>query len=201
MNARYYFKITFLPFDCNSSFLIGRCLKILHGFSKRNEINDIGVTFPEWDDSGPGKTLGFVSVSLSHLNLLIEQQYFLEMQKLKYFDISDIKQILGTTHQEVTFIRNQAIDQISAKSIQRQINRSKKRAESRGDIYNPKVETKKNLTFQLFHKIPMSSSSSGFNFSLSIQCVKMDETLNDRFSSYGLSNKTNFVSSVPKHLP
>lgn len=182
-------------------FLIGRCLKILHGFNKRNKINDIGVTFPEWDDSGLGKTLGFVSVSLGHLNLLIEQQYFLEMQKLKYFDISELRKLSDTTVEEVAFIRNQAIDQISTKSIHRQINRSKRRAESRGEIYSPKIEPSKNLTFQLFHKIPMSSSSSGFNFSLSIQCVKMDETLNGRFSSYGLSNKTNFVSSVPKHLP
>jgi len=89
--SRYFFYIRYLPEVVNCEFLAGKCIRILHAFQTRFDLNSIGVTFPEWEQASIGRTIAFASESQGALVTLIQQNYFVRMVEEGYFQVSDVK--------------------------------------------------------------------------------------------------------------
>lgn len=133
---RYYFNITYLPKNCDVNLLAGRCIGILHGFMSSREISNIGVCFPKWNEQTIGEQISFVSTDRKQLTNLSQQSYFEMMAHDKLFYSSKILEV-PTNQRDVMFIRNQSIAKAFVGEKQRRLKRAKKRAEARGEIYNP----------------------------------------------------------------
>ncbi|TRY33961.1 type I-F CRISPR-associated endoribonuclease Cas6/Csy4 [Aliiglaciecola sp. M165] len=200
MASRYYRKITFIPADSNHNFLIGKCLKVLHGVNCRHRLNSIGVTFPDWSDESPGNSIAFVSVDSACIDLLIDQHYYQQMQDLEYFEISALKPVPENGSEEIMFSRNQAVDELTPAGVRRKLRRCARRAKQRGENYNAAYLSSSEKVFPHFHKIPMNSKSSDRNFSLNIQLEMAQNVTYGNYTSYGLSNKSSRKASVPKNL-
>ncbi|WP_048688399.1 type I-F CRISPR-associated endoribonuclease Cas6/Csy4 [Catenovulum maritimum] len=198
---RYFFIISFIGSDINESFLIGRCLKILHGFYHHNEIHDIGVSFPQWSNESIGRSLAFISANASSLKFLANQKYFRDMQQLKYFEISQIQVCELTKENSVLFFRNQQLDKITPTAQKRKLKRFLSRAEKRGELYTPKIRQTQLREFELSHKIPMTSKGNQNNYAIHIQKKTFSESNTDKFNSYGLSTNQQIANPVPKNFP
>lgn len=201
MSQRFYSKIRFVPDDCDEAFLVGRCIKVLHGFATRYEVNDVGIALPGWTEQSVGRELAFISNQKALINILLEQRYFQEMKEREYFDVSSLKVVEQQSEGEVILTRNQALGEMSASGQKRVMLRCKRRAEGRGEVYVPKTDISKNLSFEPFHRIPMSSKSSNRSFALYLQQRSVDKVVSGVFTSYGVSNKSGKVASVPSLLP
>lgn len=193
---RFFKTIQFLPEDRNNEVLAGKRIHILHGVCKRHNINNIGISFPDWCYETIGERMTFVSTNQQHLDYLLNQEYFFRMLQLEYFSISDTKLITITPTQEAIFIRNQAIDNNSPGAVRRDIKRAKKRALERGIQYiEPYASTQK--TFEHYHQVPVASQSTKTDFKINIQQFKVDHKIEGHFGHYGLSNKSDKQCSVP----
>jgi len=192
---RYYFTITYLPKNCDVSLLAGRCIGILHGFMSSREISNIGVCFPKWNEQTIGDELAFVSTNKKQLTNLSQQSYFEMMAHDKLFGLSKILEV-PTEQNEVMFIRNQSVAKAFVGEKQRRLKRAKKRAEARGEVYNPeyKFEAK---SIGHFHSIPVSSKGNGESFILHIQKIENAESIKNQFNNYGLATNQTFQGTVP----
>ncbi len=194
---RFYFIISFLGDDINESFLVGRCLKILHGFYYRQEIKDIGVSFPEWSNGSIGKRIAFVSSNASSLKFLATQKYFIEMVQLDYFAMSEIGWCLLDSSNSAIFSRNQKGDSYTASGQRRNLSRLIKRAEKRGEIYKPKTNACGASIIPFCHKIPISSNENKNDYTINIEKKGFSEANENTFNSYGLSSNTKSINPVP----
>jgi CRISPR-associated endonuclease Csy4 len=194
---RFYFIISFLGDDINESFLVGRCLKILHGFYYRQEITDIGVSFPEWSNVSIGKRIAFVSSNASSLKFLATQKYFTEMEQLNYFAISKMGWCLLDSSNSAIFSRNQKGDSYTTLGRRRNVTRLKKRAEKRGEIYKPKANVYGASIIPFCHKIPISSNENKNDYTINIEKKVFCELNENTFNSYGLSTSIESINPVP----
>ncbi|MAD04045.1 MAG: type I-F CRISPR-associated endoribonuclease Cas6/Csy4 [Pseudoalteromonas sp.] len=192
---RYYFTITYLPKNCDVSLLAGRCIGILHGFMSSREISNIGVCFPKWDDQNIGEQISFVSTDKKQLTNLSQQSYFEMMAHDKLFYLSKILEV-PINQSDVMFVRNQSIAKAFVGEKQRRLKRAKKRAEARGEIYNPEYKFE-GKDIGHFHSIPVSSKGNGNNFILHIQKVEKAEPINNHFNNYGFATNQTFQGMVP----
>lgn len=193
---RFFKTVHFLPEDKNNEVLAGSCINILHGVCKKHNIDDIGISFPDWCNDTVGERITFISTNQKNLDYLLNQEYFFRMQQLRFFSISDTKIVIPESIQEAIFIRNQAIDNSYPGAITRDIQRAKKRASKRGEEYIiPYASNQK--TFDHYHRIKFTSKSKKTEFSLNIQKLKVDQKIEGNFGSYGLSNKSDKQCSVP----
>jgi len=193
---RFYKTVQFLPEDKNNEVLVGNCIHILHGVCKEHNINNIGISFPDWCHETVGERITFISTNQQNLEYLLNQEYFFRMQKLGYFDISDTKIVTSAPTQEAIFIRNQAIDNSSPGAVIRDIKRAKKRALERGVQYiEPYVSSQ--TTFENYHRIKFTSKTNNKNFSINIQRFTVEQEIEGYFGNYGLSNKSDKQCSVP----
>ncbi|MBF4285030.1 type I-F CRISPR-associated endoribonuclease Cas6/Csy4, partial [Vibrio anguillarum] len=124
--------ITFLPERCDNEVLAAKCLSTLHAFNYKYDTRSIGISFPGWCEDTVGKKPTFISTSKVELDLLLKHQYFIQMRKLSYFDISATAQIPDGC-EYVSFVRNQSIDKSSAAGQTRKLRRLEKRATARGE--------------------------------------------------------------------
>lgn len=193
---RFFKTIQFLPEDRNNEVLVGNCIHILHGVCKRHNINNIGISFPDWCHETVGERITFISTNQQNLEYLLNQEYFFRMLQLKYFSISDTKLVTSAPNQEAIFIRNQAIDNGSPSAVRRDIKRAKKRALESGIQYiEPYASSQK--TFEHYHRIPIASQSTKTDFKINIQQLKVSQKVEGDFGNYGLSNKSDKQCSVP----
>lgn len=193
---RFFKTVQFLPEDKNNEVLVGNCIHVLHGVCKRHNINNIGISFPDWCNETVGERITFVSTDQQNLEYLLNQEYFFRMLQLKYFSISDTKLVTSAPTQEAVFIRNQAIDNSSPSAVRRDIKRAKKRALERGIQYiEPYASSQK--TFEHYHRIPVASQSTKTDFKINIQQLKVNQKVEGHFGNYGLSNKSDKQCSVP----
>jgi len=193
---RFFKTLQFLPDDRNNEALVGNCIHILHGVCKRHNINNIGISFPDWCYETIGKRMTFVSTDQQNLDYLLNQEYFFRMLQLEYFSISDTQIVTSMPSQEVIFIRNQAIDNSSPSAVRRDIKRAKKRALDRGIEYiEPYASSQK--TFEYYHRIPVASQSTKTDFKINIQQLTVNQKVEGHFGNYGLSNKSDKQCSVP----
>ncbi len=194
----YYKTITFLPEHCNYEVLVAKCLTILHGFNYKYNTRSIGVSFPEWCDDTIGKKISFISTNRIELDLLLKHQYFTQMRKLSYFDISTTNQVPDDC-EYVSFIRNQLIDKSTPAGQIRKQKRLEKRAIARQELFSiSHIKQRESIVLHPYHSIEINSRSKSSFFRLNIQ-MKVENSLegSSTFSSYGLSNSENSYQPVP----
>lgn len=195
MNDRYFIEVTFEK-DTDYTLLAGRCIKVLHGFSKRNHTNQIGLCFPNWCEKSVGHSIAFVSSYSHELVELCSQPYFLTMQEIGSFIVSDCS-IVEPNGQEVRFIRNQAISNCYLGKVRRDLARAKRRAEARGETFSPRKTEPTDKFLAPFHKVPISSNSNGHDFILHIQRQLINDICDEPFGSYGMATNELHKGSVP----
>ncbi|MFT5760413.1 MAG: CRISPR-associated endonuclease Csy4 [Alteromonadaceae bacterium] len=194
---RFYFAVSFLGNDINETFLVGKCLKILHGFYYKQAIHDIGVSFPDWNNNSIGKRLVFVSINESSLKFLKVQKYFVDMVELNYFLISNIGNCILDSKNSAVFNRNQKVDELTVCAQKTKLRRLIKRAEKRGEIYQPKGRQPSELIIPFHHEVPMSSRGNGNDFAIKIEKKDFRESNGNIFNSYGLSTNQTNINPVP----
>ncbi|NRB69616.1 MAG: type I-F CRISPR-associated endoribonuclease Cas6/Csy4 [Vibrio sp.] len=194
----YYKTITFLPERCNNESLAAKCLRVLHGFNYQYETRNIGVSFPLWCDETVGKKISFVSTNKMELDLLLKQHYFIQMEQLLYFHISNTD-LAPEDCTYVSFRRCQSIDKVTAAGQARKIRRLEKRAQSRGEVFDSSSFAQKEHTVLThYHSLEESSKQTNRNFRLNIRMFsEQNHEGASVYSSYGLSNSENSLQPVP----
>lgn len=195
----YYFVIRYLPNHVDEALLAGRCIVNLHHHLYRQEINNIGVSFPEWSHESLGKCIAFFTLEEDALFWLRESRYFQIMEEADLFERGEIQAIEQDDSSGVVFVRNQQIGKLTPASKARRLKRSKKRAEQRGEVYSPNnVEQEREIDH--YHWIPIESTSSQRAFTLFVQCYELPaiHSMEALFNSYGLSGKEASPIILPK---
>lgn len=197
MTVRSFFYIQYLPESLNSEFLAGRCLRILHGFMSSKQLNNIGVSFPAWSDNSIGSTIAFVSPDNKLLSTLKSQKYFVSMEQEGYFKLSEIKTIPSDLcSSEHLFFRERQQEMLTPAARERALKRLKKRAEARGETYQPFLKYPENKILQHYHAVPIESSERQI---IQFNIGKIDVTTPNTavYSSYGLGKRNENVGTVP----
>lgn len=195
---RYFFYIRYLIPSANHAFLAGRCIACLHGFMCGPKITKagIGVSFPSWATDTVGDSLAFVCKDINALSYLSSVHYFKNMASEGFIEVSNIE-VVPTTSEEVKFIRNQHIAKSFPGEIKRRLIRGKKRAEKRGEAFEP-AGVKLDRIVDRSHIIPIDSRSSGQRFPLYVQLEALgEESMHDSYNSYGLATQHTHTGSVP----
>ncbi|WP_067515289.1 type I-F CRISPR-associated endoribonuclease Cas6/Csy4 [Endozoicomonas ascidiicola] len=195
---RFSFGIRFKA-RSNNELMVGRCLKVLHGYQYSQGINSIGVTFPEYCNTTIGDVIGFVAADRHCLQQLMVHPYFQQMQKLKKFFFHEIITVPDNLP-EVRYCKDQKSDKYCAGGRQRRIRRGQRIAEKKGYAYQPRYDPSNNeRTIQLFHKIPMTSSENPAQvFYYRVQRHETNNISCGGYTSYGLANQQEAKGTVPE---
>ncbi|MFV8409332.1 type I-F CRISPR-associated endoribonuclease Cas6/Csy4 [Vibrio owensii] len=198
MTKRYYFCIRYTPVQADYELLAGRCISQMHLFmvNNRQVMNKIGVSFPDWSDVTVGQTIAFVADDKEVMVGLSFQPYFSLMVNEGLFEISSVCEVPDTAI-EVRFIRNQTIGKSFLGSKKRRIKRSMARAELL-DAGTSLPVTNEERIVDSFHRIPISSGSSGEDYILFVQKEFVSERGAVNFNSYGLATNQERKGTVPE---
>ncbi|EJG1729519.1 type I-F CRISPR-associated endoribonuclease Cas6/Csy4 [Vibrio parahaemolyticus] len=198
MTKRYYFCIRYTPVQADYELLAGRCISQMHLFMVHNRqvMNKIGVSFPDWSDVTVGQTIAFVAEDKKVMIALSFQPYFSLMVNEGLFEISSVCEVPGTAI-DVRFTRNQTIGKSFLGSKKRRIKRSMQRSELFG-VGTSLLATNEERVIDSFHRIPVSSGSSGQDFILFVQKEFVSERVEANFSSYGLATNQEKKGTVPE---
>lgn len=199
MIREHYVLIRFNDKNANPFALSGRCIKVLHGFMHNYNLNNIGVTFPEWSEDNVGHSIAMVSSEASELTTYCRQKPMQIMRSHKLIEIEEVKDVPDNLPR-IQFRRSLEAERDSLGDKKKRTRRAIKRARQRGEeyIYD---------TFQFnedlphHHRIPISSKTTDNEFNLLIERiypVDSSYTQNESpFGRYGLSTKTKFHGTVP----
>ncbi|YCO02798.1 type I-F CRISPR-associated endoribonuclease Cas6/Csy4 [Vibrio sp. VNB-15] len=198
MTKRYYFCIRYTPVQADYELLAGRCISQMHLFmvNNRQSINKIGVSFPDWSDVTVGQTIAFVAEDKEMMIGLSFQPYFSLMVNEGLFEISSVCEVPDNAL-EVRFTRNQTIGKSFLGSKKRRIKRSMARAELL-DAGTSLPVTNEERIVDSFHRVPISSGSSGEDYMLFVQKVLVSERGAANFNSYGLATNQERKGTVPE---
>ncbi|WP_261882809.1 type I-F CRISPR-associated endoribonuclease Cas6/Csy4 [Vibrio pelagius] len=198
MTKRYYFLIRYTPAQADYELLAGRCISQMHLFmvNNRQAMNRIGVSFPDWNESTVGQTIAFVAEDKDMMIGLSFQPYFSLMVNEGLFEISSVCEVPDTAA-EVRFVRNQTIGKSFLGSKKRRIKRSMARAELLGAGTSLPV-TNEERFIDSFHRIPISSASSGEDYILFVQKEFVSERVAANFNSYGFATNQERKGTVPE---
>ncbi len=198
MTKRYYFCIRYTPVQADYELLAGRCISQMHLFmvNNRQSINKIGVSFPDWSDVTVGQTIAFVAEDKEMMIGLSFQPYFSLMVNEGLFEISSVFEVPDNAI-EVRFTRNQTIGKSFLGSKKRRIKRSMARAELL-DVGTSLPVTNEERIVDSFHRIPISSGSSGEDYILFVQKEFVSERGAVNFNSYGLATNQERKGTVPE---
>lgn len=191
----YFFAIRYLPADVDCGLLAGRCISTLHGFGYAHPVAQIGVAFPEWSDTGFGRSIAFVSTNKSILEQFRERSYFQLMQADNLFVLSSVLEVPDDC-QNVKFIRNQSLAKLFVGERKRRLARAKRRAEARGEPFFPHVAIE-SREVGIFHSALMQSASNGQSYVLHIQKHQCERNEGCGYSSYGLASNKRYMGHVP----
>ncbi len=197
MAKRFYFLIRYLPVHADYELLAGRCISQMHLFMVNNQqaMNKIGVSFPNWGASSVGQSIAFVAEDKEVLIGLSFQPYFSLMVKEGLFELSSVLEVPETIA-EVRFVRNQNVAKSFLGSKNRRIKRSLARAELSGREQALPV-AKEERVIEHFHRVPISSGSSGQDYILFTQKELVIKRSTADFNSYGLSTNQGRRGTVP----
>lgn len=194
---RYFFAISYLPDDVDCGLLAGRCISTLHGFSRAHPDTHIGVAFPYWSDRSLGRSIAFVATSKTMLERFRERSYFQVMQADRLFELSPVLDVPETC-KNVRFIRNQNLAKIFVGERKRRLLRARRRAETRGEVFNPQTPAEMRYV-GIFHSVLMQSASDGQSYVLHIQKLQGEQDDSHGFySSYGLASSEIYTGQVPE---
>ncbi|MFA0487296.1 type I-F CRISPR-associated endoribonuclease Cas6/Csy4 [Vibrio sp. 10N.222.55.B11] len=197
MTKRYYFLIRYMPAQADHELLAGRCISQMHLFmvNNRQAMNKIGVSFPDWNESTVGQTIAFVAEDKEMMIGLAFQPYFSLMVNEGLFEISSVCEVPDIAV-EVRFTRNQTIGKSFLGSKKRRIKRSMARADFSGDGQSLPATNEERI-IDSFHRIPISSGSSGESYILFVQKEFVRERVAANFNSYGLATNQERKGTVP----
>nr|PMI96008.1 type I-F CRISPR-associated endoribonuclease Cas6/Csy4 [Vibrio lentus] len=164
--------------------------------NNRQAMNRIGVSFPDWNESTVGQTIAFVAEDKEMMVGLSFQLYFSVMVNEGLFEISSVCEVPDIAV-EVRFVRNQTIGKNFLGSKKRRIKRSMARAELSG-VEPSLPETNEVRVIDSFHRIPISSGSSGEDYILFVQKELVSEREAANFNSYGLATNQERKGTVPE---
>ncbi|WP_435248851.1 type I-F CRISPR-associated endoribonuclease Cas6/Csy4 [Vibrio sp. nBUS_14] len=198
MTKRYYFLIRYIPAQADYELLAGRCISQMHLFmvNNRQAMNKIGVSFPYWSDVTVGQTIAFVAEDKDMMVGLSFQPYFSMMVNEGLFEISSVCEVPDTVA-EVRFVRNQMIGKSFLGSKKRRIKRSMARSELSGAGPSLPVNNEERV-IDSFHRIPISSGSSGEDYMLFVQKEFVGDRVAANFNSYGLATNQERKGTVPE---
>ncbi|MFA0642276.1 type I-F CRISPR-associated endoribonuclease Cas6/Csy4 [Vibrio splendidus] len=198
MTKRYYFLIRYIPALVDHELLAGRCISQMHLFmvNNRQAMNRIGVSFPDWNESTVGQTIAFVAEEKDMMVGLSFQPYFSLMVNEGLFEISSVCEVPDIAV-EVRFTRNQTIGKSFLGSKKRRIKRSMARAEVL-DAGTSLPVLNEERVIDSFHRIPISSGSSGEDYNLFVQKEFVGERGTANFNSYGLATNQERKGTVPE---
>ena len=198
MTKRYYFLIRYKPEQVDYELLAGRCISQMHLFmvNNRQAMNRVGVSFPDWNESTVGQTIAFVAEDREMMVGLSFQPYFSVMVNEGLFEISSVCEVPDNAL-EVRFTRNQTIGKSFLGSKKRRIKRSMARAELL-DAGPSLPVTNEERVVDSFHRIPISSGSSGEDYMLFVQKESVGERVAGNFNSYGLATNQERKGTVPE---
>lgn len=198
MIKRYYFLIRYIPAQADHDLLAGRCISQMHLFmvNNRQAMNRVGVSFPDWNESTVGQTIAFVAEDKEMMIGLSFQPYFSLMVNEGLFEISSVSEVPDNAL-EVRFVRNQTIGKNFLGSKIRRIKRSMVRAELL-DAETSLPVTNEERVVDSFHRIPISSGSSGEDYMLFVQKEFVGERGGANFNSYGLATNQERKGTVPE---
>jgi CRISPR-associated endonuclease Csy4 len=196
MSSRHYFGIRYLPETADCGLLAGRCISQLHKFMANNQhaMNNIGVVFPRWSADSLGSAIAFVAEDREALVGLSFQPYFSVMAQEELFDVSSVGEV-NEDFPEIRLIRNQSIGKSFIGSKRRRMKRSMDRAGLAEKEVLPVANEYREVGH--FHRIPVSSESSGQDFLLHIQKELVSERDAGEFNSYGFSTNQDKRGTVP----
>nr|PMF33579.1 type I-F CRISPR-associated endoribonuclease Cas6/Csy4 [Vibrio cyclitrophicus] len=164
--------------------------------NNRQAMNKIGVSFPDWSDVTVGQTIAFVAEDKEMMVGLSFQPYFSVMVNEGLFEISSVCEVPDTAV-EVRFTRNQTIGKSFLGSKKRRIKRSMARAELSG-VEPSLPATNEERIIDSFHRIRISSGSSGESYILFVQKELVSERDAANFNSYGLATNQERKGTVPE---
>ncbi|NAW94959.1 type I-F CRISPR-associated endoribonuclease Cas6/Csy4 [Vibrio sp. V42_P2S4T144] len=198
MTKRYYFCIRYTPVQADYELLAGRCISQMHLFmvNNRQAMNKIGVSFPGWSDVTVGQTIAFVADDKEMIIGLSFQPYYSLMVNEGLFEVSSVCEVPDNAL-EVRFTRNQTIGKSFLGSKKRRIKRSMARAELL-DAGTSLPVTNEERVVDSFHRIPISSGSSGEDYILFVQKEFVCERGAANFNSYGLATNQERKGTVPE---
>lgn len=198
MTKRYYFFIHYTPVQADNELLAGRCISQVHLFmvNNRQAMNKIGVSFPDWSEATVGQTIAFVAEDKEMMIGLSFQPYFSLMVNEGLFEISSVFEVPDNAI-EVRFTRNQTIGKSFLGSKKRRIKRSMARAQLL-DAGTSLPVTNEERIVDSFHRIPISSGSSGEDYILFVQKEFVCERVAANFNSYGLATNQERKGTVPE---
>ncbi|BDR18816.1 type I-F CRISPR-associated endoribonuclease Cas6/Csy4 [Vibrio sp. STUT-A16] len=198
MIKRYYFLIRYIHAQVDHELLAGRCISQMHLFmvNNRQAMNRVGVSFPDWNESTVGQTIAFVAEDKEMMIGLSFQPYFSLMVNEGLFEISSVSEVPDNAL-EVRFTRNQTIGKSFLGSKKRRIKRSMARAELL-DAGTSLPVTNEERVVDSFHRIPISSCSSGEDYMLFVQKEFVGERGAANFNSYGLATNQERKGTVPE---
>ena len=198
MTKRYYFCIRYTPVQADYELLAGRCISQMHLFmvNNRQAMNKIGVSFPDWSDVTVGQTIAFVADDKEMMIGLSFQPYYSLMVNEGLFEVSSVCEVPDNAL-EVRFTRNQTIGKSFLGSKKRRIKRSMARAELL-DAGTSLPVTNEERVVDSFHRIPISSGSSGEDYILFVQKEFVGERGAANFNSYGLATNQERKGTVPE---
>ncbi|MBY6186779.1 type I-F CRISPR-associated endoribonuclease Cas6/Csy4 [Marinobacter hydrocarbonoclasticus] len=196
MEKRYFFAIRYVPMHVDAGLLAGRCISILHGFLCRHRVEGIGVSFPDWTEASLGNSIAFVSTDITLLEQLCQQSYFEMMVNDRLFERTGI-QLVPKRCREVRFKRNQSIAKCFPGEKRRRLERAKRRAEARGEVFRP-VTGNKERQLEPFHSVLIHSKSSGQQYLLHIQKELEPGELSDSFCRYGFATNLKHLGTHPE---
>ena len=198
MTKRYYFCIRYTPVQADYELLAGRCISQMHLFmvNNRQAMNKIVVSFPDWSDVTVGQTIAFVADDKEMMIGLSFQPYYSLMVNEGLFEVSSVCEVPDNAL-EVRFTRNQTIGKSFLGSKKRRIKRSMARAELL-DAGTSLPVTNEERVVDSFHRIPISSGSSGEDYILFVQKEFVCERGAANFNSYGLATNQERKGTVPE---
>ncbi|WP_243978696.1 type I-F CRISPR-associated endoribonuclease Cas6/Csy4 [Vibrio natriegens] len=196
MDRRYYFSIRYIPSYADFELLAGRCIYQMHLFSVNNPKvkNKVGVCFPRWNTKDVGDMIAFVMEDKEALLGLAFQPYFSRMIKEGLFELSKVDEVPKLSS-EVRFVRNQAIGKSFIASKKRRMKRSMERAKLL-DVEHTPVAVEERVV-EHYHRIPISSASSGQEYVLHIQKEFSQSREQPNFNNYGLATNQEKRGTVP----
>ncbi|WP_028116280.1 type I-F CRISPR-associated endoribonuclease Cas6/Csy4 [Ferrimonas senticii] len=197
MKQRYFFAIRYLPVDVDACLLAGRCISVLHGFLCRHQVaGGIGVSFPDWTEASLGNSIAFVCANKALLEHFSKQNYFDIMASDQLFECTEIHPV-SRSCPEVRFKRNQSIAKCFPGEKRRRLERAKRRAEDRGEVFQPVVDVIERR-IDPFHSVLMHSKSTGQQFLLHIQKELNLCERSDSYGQYGLGTNQQYLGTVPE---
>lgn len=194
MIKRYYFLIRYIPAQADHELLAGRCISQMHLFmvNNRQAMNRVGVSFPDWNESTVGQTIAFVAED-KEMMIGLSFQLMVNEGLFEIFSVSEVPD----NALEVRFVRNQTIGKNFLGSKKRRIKRSMVRAELL-DAGTSLPVTNEERVVDSFHRIPISSGSSGEDYMLFVQKEFVGERGGANFNSYGLATNQERKGTVPE---